>query len=48
LVRHGPRVDHRDGRRSDGDWDEDVLTLRPGERLAMSYDADVVKAVPAV
>jgi len=32
----------------EGDWDEDVLTLRPGERLAMSYDADVVKAVPAV
>jgi hypothetical protein len=31
----------------DGDWDGDVLTLRPGERLAMSYHDDVVKAVPA-
>ena len=31
----------------DGTWDEDLLTLQPGERLAMSYDDDVVKAVPA-
>ena len=31
----------------DGDWAEDMLVLQPGERLAMSYDADVVKAVPA-
>jgi hypothetical protein len=31
----------------DGDWNEDVLVLRPGERLAMSYDDGVVKAVPA-
>jgi hypothetical protein len=30
----------------DGAWDADMLTLQPGERLAMSYDADVVKAVP--
>jgi len=29
----------------DGDWNEDVLVLRPGERLAMSYDEGVVKAV---
>jgi len=31
----------------DGAWDDDVLMLKPGERLAMSYDAAVVKAVPA-
>jgi hypothetical protein len=31
----------------DGDWDDDVLVLQPGERLAMSYDDRVVKAVPA-
>ncbi len=31
----------------DGDWNEDVLVLQPGERLAMSYDDGVVKAVPA-
>jgi hypothetical protein len=31
----------------DGDWNEDVLVLRPRERLAMSYDDGVVKAVPA-
>lgn len=31
----------------DGDWGEDVLVLQPGERLAMSYDEEVVKAVPA-
>jgi hypothetical protein len=30
-----------------GDWGDDVLVLRPGERLAMSYDAGVVKAVSA-
>lgn len=30
-----------------GEWDEDFLTLGAGERLAMSWDADVVKAVPA-
>ncbi len=29
----------------DGDWDEaDFLVLRPGERLAMSYDEGVVRA----
>ena len=31
----------------DGDWAEDVLVLQPGERLAMSHDDGVVKAVPA-
>jgi len=31
----------------DGDWGEDMLVLQPGERLAMSYDDSVVKAVPA-
>ena len=31
----------------DGDWGEDTLVLQPGERLAMSYDDSVVKAVPA-
>ena len=31
----------------DGDWDEDMLVLQPGEQLAMSWDDDVVKAVPA-
>ncbi len=31
----------------DGDWDDDVLVLRPGERLAMSWDEGIVKAVPA-
>lgn len=31
----------------DGDWDDDMLVLQPGERLAMSYDDAVVKAVPA-
>ncbi len=31
----------------DAEWDNDVLVLQPGERLAMSYDEDVVKAVPA-
>jgi hypothetical protein len=30
-----------------GDWDDDFAVVRPGERLAMSYDADVVRAVPA-
>ncbi len=31
----------------DGDWDGDMLILQPGERLAMSYDDGVVKAVAA-
>jgi hypothetical protein len=31
----------------DGDWETDMLVLQPGERLAMSWDDDVVKAVPA-
>jgi hypothetical protein len=30
-----------------GDWDDDFLVVRPGERLAMSYDEDIVRAVPA-
>jgi hypothetical protein len=29
----------------DGDWEDDFLVLQPGERLAMSYDAGVVRAV---
>jgi len=29
-----------------GDWNEDMLILQPGERLAMSYDDGIVKAVP--
>ncbi len=32
----------------DGDWERDMLVLQPGERLAMSWDDDVVKAVPVV
>ena len=32
----------------DGDWADDMLTLQPGERLAMSYDESIVRAVPAV
>jgi hypothetical protein len=31
----------------DGDWNEDVLIVQPGERLAMSHDDDVIRAVPA-
>lgn len=31
----------------DGEWDDDFLVVRPGEKLVMSYDADVMKAVPA-
>ena len=31
----------------DGDWDADFLVVQPGEKLAMSYDDGVVKAVPA-
>jgi Protein of unknown function (DUF1638) len=32
----------------DGDWDENVLILEPGQVLAMSYDDDVVRAIDAV
>lgn len=32
----------------DGDWDDDFLVLEPGQTLAMSYDRDVIKAVPAM
>ncbi|MFI5259904.1 MAG: DUF1638 domain-containing protein [Candidatus Limnocylindrales bacterium] len=31
----------------DGDWDEDFLVLQPGQRLAMSYDTDIVRAQEA-
>ena len=31
----------------DGDWDDDMLVLQPGEQLAMSWDDGVVKAGPA-
>jgi hypothetical protein len=32
----------------EGDWDDaDFLVLRPGERLAMSYDEAVIRAEPA-
>jgi hypothetical protein len=31
----------------DGEWDEDMLVVAPGEQLAMSYDEGVVKSVPA-
>ena len=31
----------------DGEWDGDFIVVQPGERLAMSYDDGVVKAVPA-
>jgi hypothetical protein len=30
----------------DGDWDDDVLTLAPGQQLAMSYDDGVIAALP--
>ncbi len=30
-----------------GEWDDDFLVVQPGQTLAMSYDDDVVKAVPA-
>jgi len=30
-----------------GEWGDDMLTLQPGEKLAMSYDDLVVRAVPA-
>lgn len=29
-----------------GEWDDDFLVVQPGERLVMSYDDGVVKAVP--
>jgi hypothetical protein len=31
-----------------GEWDDDFLVVAPGERLEMSYDDGVVRAVPAV
>jgi hypothetical protein len=27
-----------------GDWNEDYLLLRPGEKLGMSYDAGIIRA----
>jgi hypothetical protein len=30
-----------------GEWDADFLVVQPGEALVMSYDDEVVKAVPA-
>jgi hypothetical protein len=30
-----------------GEWNHDFLVVRPGEKLVMSYDDEVVKAVPA-
>ena len=30
-----------------GEWDKDFVVIQPGETLVMSYDDDVVKAVPA-
>ena len=30
-----------------GEWDADFLVVQPGESLAMSYDDEVVKAIPA-
>jgi hypothetical protein len=31
----------------DGEWDDDFQVVAPGQRLAMSYDEDVVRSVPA-
>lgn len=31
----------------EGEWDDDYIVVQPGEKLAMSYDDGVVKAVPA-
>ena len=30
-----------------GEWNEEYLVVQPGEALVMSYDDDIVKAVPA-
>ncbi len=30
-----------------GEWDDDFIVVQPGERLAMSYNEGVVKAIPA-
>jgi hypothetical protein len=32
----------------DGDWTDDFLVLQPGQRLAMSYDDDVIRATQIV
>ena len=31
----------------DGEWNEEFLVLQPGQTLVMSYDEDIVKAVPS-
>ena len=30
-----------------GEWNEEYLVIQPGEALVMSYDDDIIKAVPA-
>lgn len=51
AERRGWRFERMEGslillrRLVDGDWNDDVLVLAPGEALAMSYDDDVVAAV---
>lgn len=30
-----------------GEWNEDFLVVQPGETLVMSYDDDIIKAVPS-
>jgi hypothetical protein len=31
----------------EGEWDDDFIVVKPGQKLAMSYDDGVVKAIPA-
>jgi hypothetical protein len=47
AARRGWAFETVEGSMIEGDWERDMLVLQPGERLAMSYDDDVVKAVPA-
>lgn len=53
AERRGWAFEHVEGslvllrRLLDGDWNEDMLVLQPGEELAMSWDDGVVKAKPA-
>ena len=30
-----------------GEWDDDFIVVQPGQTLVMSYDDDIIKAVPA-
>jgi hypothetical protein len=30
-----------------GEWNDDFLVVQPGESLAMTYDDDIIKAMPA-